>query len=118
MKSLAQHYVPPDRDAIEGAYAKGDISITPSAGAPNQVKLVIQNYLKPNDSMTLLVDKDQKQLLSIKIASYLDEPSDAMNLTVDFGRLPEGTSHVSNATVEGVSKQFTVKTRNSDYRKL
>jgi hypothetical protein len=63
-------------------------------------------------------DKDQKQLLSIKIASYLDEPSDAMNLTVDFGRLPDGTSQVSNATVEGVSKQLTVSTRNSDYRKL
>jgi hypothetical protein len=118
MKSLAQRYIPPDKDAIQDAYAKGYISITPSAGAPNQIKLVIQNYVKPNDSMTLLLDKDQKQLMSIKIASYLDEPSDAMNLTVDFGRLPDGTSHVSNASIEGVSKQLTVKTKNSDYHKL
>jgi hypothetical protein len=44
--------------------------------------LVIKNYLKQGDSMTLIFDKAQKQLLQVQIASYMDDPKDAMNLTV------------------------------------
>jgi hypothetical protein len=66
----------------------------------------------------LRIDKNQKQLQAIAIASWMDHPKDGMNLTVDFGRLPDGTNHVSNVTVEGVSKQLTVNTTNFDYRKL
>lgn len=117
MKSLAQRYLPPDKDAIQAAYAKGNISMTPGA-APGEVKIVIVNYVKPGDSMALLFDKEQKLIHSIKIATYMDGPSDAMNLSVQFDRLPDGTSHPTTATIEGVSKQLTVTTQNSDYRKL
>jgi hypothetical protein len=44
--------------------------------------------------------------------------NDAMNLAVQFDRLPDGTSHASTAKIEGVSKQLTINTQNSDYRKL
>jgi hypothetical protein len=66
--------------------------------------------------VTLSFDKNQKQLQAI--SSYMDDPKDVMNLTVAFGRLPDGTNHVSTTTVEGVSKQLTVNTTNSDYKKL
>jgi len=118
MKTLAQQYLPPDKDAIQAAYAKGNVSVTPSDAAPGEVKIVIVNYVKPGDSMTLLFDKEQKQIRSIKIVSYMDNPSDAMNLAVQFDRLPDGTSHASTAKIEGVSKQLTINTQNSDYRKL
>jgi hypothetical protein len=118
MKALAQQYIPPDKDAIQNAYSKGNVSFTPSAGSPGEVKIVIQNYIKPNDSMTIFFNKDQKQISSIKIASYMDDPSDAMNLSVQFSALPDGTSHVSGATIDGVSKQLMIATQNSDYRKL
>jgi hypothetical protein len=118
MKSLAERYIPPDKDAIQEAYSKGNISITPSAGAPDQVKLVIRNYVKAGDSMTLLVDKSKKTLLSIQIATYLDDPTDAVNLTVQFASLPDSTRHVSAATIEGTSKQLKVATQNSNYQKL
>lgn len=76
----------PDKDAIQAAYAKGNVSVTPSDAASNDVKIVIVNYVKPGDSMTLLFDKEQKQVRSVKIASYVDSPSDAMNLAVQFDR--------------------------------
>jgi hypothetical protein len=114
MKALAQEYVPPDKDLIQAAYAKGNISMNPGPGG---LKLVIHNYVKPDDSMTLTINKEQKQLESIKIASYMDGPSDGMNLTVRFDRLPDGTNHVSSTTVEGVSKQLTVATQNANYQK-
>jgi hypothetical protein len=118
MKSLAQRYIPPDKDAIQEAYSKGNISITPGGERSGQVQLAIHNYVKPQDQMTLVLDKAQKRLLSIQINTYLDDPQDAVNLTVQFGRLPDGTNHVSGVTVDGVSKQLTVVTQNSDYRKL
>lgn len=116
MKTLAQRCLPPDNDAIQAAYAKGNISITPGA-ADRELKIVIVNYVKPGDSMTLLFDQEQKLVRSIKIASYMDSPSDAMNLSVQFAKLPDGPSHPTTATIEGVSKQLTVTTQNSDYRK-
>ena len=114
MKALAQEYVPPDKDLIQAAYAKGNISMNPGPGG---LKLVIHNYVKPDDSMTLTINKEEKQLQSIQIASYMDGPSDGMNLTVRFDRLPDGTNHVSSSTVEGVSKQLTVATQNANYQK-
>jgi hypothetical protein len=118
MKALAQQYIPPDKDAIQSAYAKGNVSFSPSAESPNEVKIVIQNYLKPGDSMTIVFNKQQKQVSSINIASYMDDPTDAMKLSVQFSSLPDGTSHVSAVTIDGVSKQLSISTQNSAYTKL
>ena len=118
MKELVQHYVPPDKDPIENAYAKGNIAIIPGGGIPGEIKLVIHDYYKPGDTVTLRFDKNLKQLQAISIASWMDNPQDAMNLNVAFGRLPDGTNHVSTVTIEGVSKKLTVNTANSDYRKM
>ena len=68
--------------------------------------------------MTIVFNRDRKQISSIKVASYMDDPSDAMNLEVQFGSLPDGTSHVSSTTIDGMRKQLTIRTQNSDYRKL
>jgi hypothetical protein len=118
MKALAQQYVPPDKDLLQQAYQQGNITMGPVAGNPNGVQLVIKNYLKPGDSMTLTFDKTQKQILSVQIASYMDDPKDAMNLKVQFSRLPGGPNHVSSLVIDGVSKQLNVATQNSNYQHL
>jgi hypothetical protein len=118
MKALAQQYVPPDKDLLENAYQQGNISIGPAGGAPNELRLAIKNYLKPQDSLTLVFDKAQKEIVGIQIASYMDDPKDAMNLTVQFSRLPDGTNHVSSIVIDGVSKQLNVAIQNSSYQHL
>jgi hypothetical protein len=116
MRALAQQYVPPDKDQLQRAYTQGNVAIGPAAGAPNELQLIIRNYLKPGDSMTLVFDKTQKELLRIQIASYMDDPKDAMNLTVQFSRLPDGTNHVSNLVIDGVSKQLNIAIQNANYQ--
>jgi hypothetical protein len=37
-------------------------------------------------------------------------------LTVQFGRLPDGTNHVSSMVVNGVSKQLNVAIQNANYQ--
>jgi|ERR1700739_1314637 len=118
MKDLAQQYVPPDKEMIQQAYALGNISIIPGGGLPSEIKLVFRNYVKPQDSMTLIFDKAQKQLLSLQIASYMDDPKDAMTLTVVFSRLADGTNHVTSVTMNGASKQLNIATQNANYQHL
>jgi hypothetical protein len=115
MKALAAQYVPPDKDLIQAAVAKGNVAFAPSA---TETKITFTNYVKPNDSMVIMFNKATKQITSIAIKSYMDSPSDGMNLNVNFESLPDGTSHVSSTTIEGVSKQLTVATQNGDYQKL
>jgi hypothetical protein len=116
MKALAQQYVPPDGTLLQQAYAKGNVTLGPTGGDPNEIQLVIHNYLKPQDSMTLVFDKTQKELLRVQIASYMDDPKDAMNLTVQFSRLPDGTNHVSNLVIDGISKQLNIAIQNTNYQ--
>jgi hypothetical protein len=116
MKALAEQYVPPDGAKLQQAYGQGNITLGPAAGAPNEIQLVIKNYLKPGDSMTIVFDKAQKALLRVQIASYMDDPKDAMNLTVQFSRLPDGTNHVDSLVIDGVSKQLNVAIKNSNYQ--
>jgi hypothetical protein len=115
MKVLAQQYVPPDKDLLERARAQGNITLGPG-GAPNEIQLIIHNYLKAGDSMTLFFDKAQKELVRLQIASYMDDPKDAMNLAVQFSRLPDGTNHVSNLVIDGVSKQLNIAIQNANYQ--
>jgi hypothetical protein len=116
MKALAQQYVPPDRDLLQQAYAQGNVTVGPAGGAPNELQLIIHNYLKPGDSMTLVFDTAQKGLLRLQIASYMNDPKDAVNLTVQFSRLPDGTNHVSSLMIDGVSKQLNIAIQNSNYQ--
>lgn len=118
IKALIQQYLPPDKDTIEKARQKGNIALGPEAGTPGEYKLVISNYLKPGDNMTLVMDKAQKNLVSLSIASYLDDPKDAVNVTVNFSSIPGGPNHVSAETINGVSKQLTIAVQNSNYQKI
>ena len=118
MKALAQQYVPPRGSLLQQAYQKGNVAFSPIAGNPNQVQLVVKNYLKPQDSLTLVFDKAHKALVQVKVASYMSDPQDAMNLTVQFSPLPDGSNQVSNMVIDGVSKQMNIAVQNSNYQHL
>jgi hypothetical protein len=117
IKALIHQYVPPDKDMIQQAYQQGNIMMGPE-GAPGEFRLVISNYIKQGDKMTLVVDKTQMGLLSVSIATYLNDPSDAVNVSVQFSRIPGGPNHVSTETINGVSKKLTIVVQNSNYQHL
>ena len=118
IKSLIEQYVPPDKELLEQAAQKGNIAVSPAPGGEGQYRLAITNYIKQGDNMTLLFDKTRKALVSVTIASYLDDPKDAVNVTVDFQSEPGGLSHVASETINGVSKQLTIAIQNSNYQHL
>jgi hypothetical protein len=115
--ALAHSYTPPDPAKLEEAFKQGNVKLNHGA-TPNQVQLLITNYLKPNDSMTITFDKAAKAVYSVQIASYLDSPGDAVNVAVQFAKLPEGINHIASMTLEGVSKQLKIAVANSNYQRL
>lgn len=118
IKALIQQYVPPDKDMIQQAYQAGNVMVGPQPGVPGQYRLVISNYIKQGDNMTLVMDRTQKNLVSVTIATYLNDPSDAVNVSVQFAPIPGGPNHVSAETINGVSKQLTIAIQNSNYQHL
>jgi len=117
MKSLIQQYVPPQKNLIEQAYQQGKITVGTEADAPGQYRLVISNYIKKGDNMTLVIAKGQG-LVSMSIASYLDDPKDAVKASGQFSAIPGGPNHLSQQTIDGVSKQLTIVVQNSNYQHL
>ena len=115
--ALGKQYSQLDPQALDQAYQRGDISMQPN-GAEGTVSLVVKNYLKSGDSMTLIFNQQQKALLAVQVASYLTAPSDAVTIAVQFAKLPDGTNHVSSNQVNGVTKQLGVAIQNSSYQPI
>jgi hypothetical protein len=118
IKALIQQYLPPDKSAIDQAYQKGNVMVGPTPGGPGQYKAVISNYVKQGDKMTIVMDATQKNIVSLSIASYLDDPSDAVTVEAQFVPIPGGPNHVSSQTINGVKKQLTIAVQNANYQKL
>ncbi len=112
--ALAKQYTQPDPERLMQAKQQGNISLqmAPAGG----VNLVIKSYVKPNDSVTMTIDPQSKSLQAIHVATYLSDPKDAVNINADFAKLPDGTNHVANTTINGVSKKLTVNDQNSNYQ--
>jgi hypothetical protein len=114
---LARQYTQPDPDRLQQAYQQGNISMQLGGGEAT-VTLTIKNYIKPNDSVTLVFNKQTKTIQSIRVASYLDGPTDAVTIAAQFAKLPNGINHVTGTQINGVSKQLTVVTQNSNYQPI
>lgn len=115
ISALAKQYTTPNPDLLMKASQQGNVSIKSGNGITN---LVIKDYLKPGDSIAMMIDDQTHSTVSVQIKSYLSDKKDAVNITAEFGKLPDGLSHVVNATIEGVSKQLTINDQNANYKKL
>jgi hypothetical protein len=112
---LAKQYTQPNPQLLQQAYQQGNASIQ-LGGAPGTVTLVIKNYIKPGDSMTLVFNEGQKSIQTLQVSSYLSDPKDAVTMVVQFAKLPSGVNHVATAQINGVSKQMTVAIQNFNYQ--
>jgi hypothetical protein len=115
--ALAQSYAQQEPGKLQQLFQQGDVTVG-STGGPEEVQIVIHNYMKQNDSVTLIFNRVQKALKSIEVTSYLSEPKDAVNISAQYEKVPDGPDHVSNMVVEGASKQLTVRIQNYNYQRL
>jgi hypothetical protein len=116
LSSLAQSYAQLDPARLQQLFEQGNVLLG-SGGAPSSVALVIHNYAKSGDSVTLNFDRQQQALLAMNVASYLSGPSDAVTMTAQFAKLPDGTNHIATTSINGQSKGLTVQQTNANYQK-
>ncbi len=114
ISALAKQYTTPNPEALMQAKQAGNISIQPGGGT---VSLVIKNYVKQGDSMTMTINEQTHSPVGVQVNSYLSDPKDAVTISAQFAQLPDGTNHVATTTINGVSKQLGINEQNSNYQK-
>jgi hypothetical protein len=117
ISALVHSYVPPNPQKMQQAFQQGSGAI--SKAGPGAVQVAFTNYNLQGDSMKLVFDTAQKGIQSVQVSSYLNnDPSDAVTFNAEFAKLPDGTNHMSSATVNGEKKQLTIQIQNMNYQPL
>jgi hypothetical protein len=112
---LVKQYVPPDPARIQAAKAAGKVSVSPP-DAGGKVRMVIKDYLKPGDSLSLDVNAASDQIAGMQVATFTDK-KDPVGLKVGWGTLPDGTLYPAKTQLDITSQQLTVAIENSGYTK-
>ena len=114
--ALVKQYVPPDPAKIQAAKDGGRLSLVPpdSAGV---MQIVIKDYLKQGDSLTLAVNAAADLLSQVSVSSYTDEAKNAVNLKVQFGTLIDETIYAQKIDLEVAKEDLGVEITNSGYEK-
>jgi hypothetical protein len=114
--ALVKQYVPPDAQRIEAAKAAGNLSVVPPDPQGN-VQIVIKNYLKSGDSLTIAANAATDRMGGLTVATFTDTAKDAVGLKVTFGAFPDGTVYPAQIDLEVKSENLSVAIQNSGYKK-
>jgi hypothetical protein len=114
--ALIQQYVPPDPAQIQKAKDASHMALRPQPDG--KVRVEFQDYVQPNDQMTIDVDAKAALLSALSVATYLEKPEDAVTLNVRFATLADGTSYTAQTALEAKAKNIRVVVENSGHRPL
>ena len=112
--ALVHSYIPPDPAKIQAAKDAGRIATNPQAAG--KVRIVISQYLKPGDSLTLDLDAAASRLTGLGVNTYLDKPDETVTLAVQMNALADGALYAAQTTLEAKAKNITVVIQNSGHR--
>ena len=115
--ALVKQYVPLDPARIGAAKEAGRLSVTPP-NSKGQVQMVIKDYLKPGDSLTLDVNAASDRISGVTIATFTDTAKDAVGLKVAFGAFADGTVYPATIQLQVAAQNLAVAIENSGYKKL
>lgn len=116
VEALVHSYVPPDSERLQHAVNSGAVSVNMIVPG-RHVQLVFHDYLKAKDSLSVDIELPTNRILGMHVASYVDEPEDAVKLDVTMGVLADGTIYTQKVLLDAVSKEITVTVENSGHRR-
>jgi hypothetical protein len=112
--ALIHQYVPPNPQQIQAAKDAGRVAMDPQPGG--KARLVISQYLKPGDSLTIDMDPAAHKVLALGVNSYIDKQDEPVTLAVQMASLPDGAIYAGQTTLEAKAKNITVVIQNSGHR--
>lgn len=116
IKQLAEAYTQPDTDLLRNAYEQGHV--TSEAAGPGVFRLLIHNYVKPGDFVTLVFDLQSKQMQTLQATSYLNDAKQAVVIDAKFSTLTDGPNHIDEIKAVAQKKNFTLSLRNFEYQEI
>lgn len=114
--ALVKQYVPPDALRIDAAKAAGRLSVIPPDSQGN-VQVVIKDYLKAGDSLTLQANAATDRIGGVTVATFTDSAKHAVGLKVTFGAFPDGTVYPAQIDLEVKEENLNVAIQNAGYKK-
>ncbi len=112
---LVKSYVPPDPALIQRAQEAGKASV--EVVQPGKVvRLTFRDYKLPGDALAITMDVGTNRLAGIRVSSYLDKPSNPVDLDVTMGTLPDGTVYSASTQLEVKAEKVAVNVANSGYK--
>ena len=115
-EALVKSYIPPNSEKIQASKDAGKMSVDFLPGGQN-IRLNFHDYQLPGDNLSVSLDQATNRPLTFGVATYIDDPKDAVTLAVTIGTLPDGTGFADNVTLSATAKKLTVTVTNSGYRK-
>lgn len=115
--ALVKQYVPPDPARIQAAKEAGRVTVTPP-DPKGQVQVVIKDYVKAGDSLTLDVNAARDRISGVTVATFTDSAKDVVDLKVAFSAFADGTVYPATINLQVAAQNLAVAVDNSDYKKL
>lgn len=115
--ALIHSYVPPDPERIQQAVNAGKVSAN-MVEVGRRVQIVFRDYLKPGDQMSIDIELPTNRLLGMGVSSYLADQSDAVQLTVTMGVLPDGTIYTARSDLQAPAEKVGVVIENTGHRRM
>jgi hypothetical protein len=115
--ALVKQYVPPDPARIQAAKTEGRVTATQPDPA-GQVRLVIKDYLKKGDSLTLDANAATDRISGVTVATFTEKAKDAVGLKVSFGAFADGTVYPAKIQLDIASQNLGLAIENSGYKKV
>ena len=114
--ALVKSYVPPDAARIQAAKDAGKVAVNPP-DAQGKVQMVIKDYLKAGDSLTIDLNAAANTLAGLTVASFTDKEKNAVGLKVSFGALADGAIYPANIALDVKEQNMNVAITNGGYKK-
>jgi len=117
VQSLLALYVPPNAELMQQAFQNKNVSLDKTMGTQG-VQLIFKSYAKPGDQMTIGFDTATKKITTINVNTYMDNPQDAVTLSVQMASLPNGINYAQQTMLNATQKQIQVTTTSSNFAKI
>jgi hypothetical protein len=114
--ALVHEYIPPDVERTRAAVQGGRASVSPRP--EGSAALVIDNYLKPGDRLSIELDLVAGKVRRVAVSTYDGKPEEVVTFTARYEDLPDGTSHVQQSELVATKQHVRVTITNAQYIKL
>jgi hypothetical protein len=113
--ALVKSYLPPDPARIQQAKDAGKATVE-VVEPGKMVRLSFRDYQLPGDTLAITLDPATNRLAGIQVTTYLDKPSNPVDLKVTMGTLADGTVYSASTQLEVKAEKVAVNIANTGYK--